>query len=122
MITSCETTVQVHGIDIDVRVKYDQDNGRYMAQIYDDKCGEFYPYEDEADDGWWFDSEKEALEECKAQLDNDYVMGCGIFFEEDFEEDEDAPMCPDCDVALIFNDDFECPNCGKCWDPEELEF
>ena len=42
MITSCETTVQVHGIDVEVRVKYDQDNGRYMAQIYDDRCGEFY--------------------------------------------------------------------------------
>lgn len=117
MMTSCETTVQVHGIDVEVRVKYDQDNGRYMAQIYDDKYGEFFPSEDEADDDWWFDSEKEALEECKAQLSNDYVMGCGIFFEEEF--DEDTPMCPDCDVALI--EDCECPNCGKYWDPEDLD-
>ena len=28
-------------------------------------------------------------------------------------------MCPDCDVALI--EDCECPNCGKYWDPEDLD-
>lgn len=112
-ITSCETQIEVHGLSIDVRVMWDPDNNRYMAQVYDEKFGEYTPYVEDADDDWWYDTEAEALAECKSQLSNDYVMGCGIFFE------EDEILCPDCDVPLI--DKYECPNCGKFWDPEDLD-
>lgn len=101
-------------IEVDVRVLKDVENDTYLFQVYDEKYGEYFPDENIADNDCWMPSEQEAIDEGFSQLDNDYVMGCGIFFE------EDEILCPDCNVALIFNDDFECPNCGKCWDKEDL--
>lgn len=101
-----EVTLNHGGVVVEIRIKHDIENDRFTYDEYDAKLEEYI----ESD--LWYDTQDECMKDAIDNLSNDYIMGCGMFFEEE-------RFCPECGELL--DDEFYCAECDRLWDDEDLD-